>query len=62
MNDEDRELLIGIYIQLSRVLDALYVIAGPVEGKKLNDTHTAGNLLSSEPFLRIEDDEAVNDE
>lgn len=59
MNDDDRQLLGAIYVQLSRILDALYVIAGEEKGNKLNSLHAGGGILSSEPLLVIneEDDE-----
>jgi hypothetical protein len=57
MDEQDRELLGAIYVQLSRILDALYVIAGPEKGEKLNSLHAGGGILSSEPLLIIAEDD-----
>lgn len=57
MNDDDRQLLGAIYVQLSRILDALYVIAGPEKSEKLNSLHAGGGILSSEPLLVINEEE-----
>lgn len=48
---EEFDLQGAIFVQLSRILDALYVIAGPEQGQKLSELHAAGRLLSPEPYL-----------
>jgi hypothetical protein len=51
MSEPDNEILLAIFVQLSRILDALYVIAGPEQAKKLDELHSSGGLLSSDPYL-----------
>lgn len=59
MTDEERDdVLLGIFIQLSRVLDALYVIAGEEKSKKLDNMHREGVIMSSDPVLKFEEDES----
>ena len=57
MSEEERDdVLLGIFIQLSRVLDALYVIAGPEESRKLDNLHRDGGTLSSDPYIKYEEE------
>jgi hypothetical protein len=58
--DDQSELLMAMYVQLSRILDALYVIAGKEEGPKLDQLHSAGGLLSSDPYLIAKDENETN--
>jgi len=57
MTEEERDdVLLGLFIQLSRILDALYIIAGPEQSKKLDNLHREGGLLSSDPYMKYEDE------
>lgn len=57
---DDNQILMAIYVQLSRILDALYIIAGPEQAKKLDELHSRGGLLSSEPLLIASEDEETD--
>jgi hypothetical protein len=57
MTEEERDdLLLGIFIQLSRVLDALYILAGPEKSNQLDSLHRDGGLLSSDPYIKYGDE------
>lgn len=54
---EQNELLGGIFVQLSRILDTLYVMSGEQNSSRLDTLHRAGGILSSEPLLIIPEGE-----
>ena len=56
MNEEDKDnILLGIYVQLSRIYDLLLV--GPEADKKeIVEIHTQGRLLGPPPMLPPDED------
>jgi hypothetical protein len=61
MSEENDNILLGIYIQLSRVYDMLMVIADGVgkgeEALEIRDLHEEGKILTPPPSL-VEDEDA----
>jgi hypothetical protein len=54
MTDEPEvtdDIQFAIYVQLSRILDALYISLGPTEGKRLSEIHASGKLVGPDPYL-----------
>jgi hypothetical protein len=61
MSEENDNILLGIYIQLSRVYDMLMIIADGVgkgeEALEIRDLHSEGKILTPPPSL-VEDEDA----
>lgn len=61
MPEEDNNILLGIYIQLSRVYDMLMIIADGVgkgeEALEIKALHESGRILTPPPSL-VEDEDA----
>jgi hypothetical protein len=61
MSEENDNLLLGIYIQLSRVYDMLVLIADGVgkgeEALEVRNLHEQGKILTPPPSL-VEDEDA----
>lgn len=61
MSEENDNILLGIYIQLSRVYDMLMLIADGVgkgeEALEVRNLHEQGNILTPPPSL-VEDEDA----
>lgn len=61
MSEENNNLLLGIYIQLSRVYDMLVLIADGVgkgeEALEVRNLHEQGKILTPPPSL-VEDEDA----
>ena len=60
MSEESDNILLGIYIQLSRVYDLLMIIADGVgkgsEALEIRDLHESGKILTPPPSL-VEDED-----
>jgi hypothetical protein len=50
-HEELMEMLGGIFVQLSRVYDALMFVVSPEHQKVLDDMHSKGELFASPPSL-----------
>jgi hypothetical protein len=61
MSEENDNILLGIYIQLSRVYDMLMIIADGVgkgeEALEIRNLHEQGHILTPPPSL-VEDEDA----
>jgi hypothetical protein len=57
LSGEDKDLLLALYFNSRRVLDALYVLLGPEKSKKLQEIHEAGEFLSIDPFVDQDSDD-----
>lgn len=61
MSEENDNILLGIYIQLSRVYDMLMLIADGVgkgeEALEIRNLHAEGKILTPAPSL-VEDEDA----
>lgn len=60
-NEEQYNIMLGIYIQLSRVYDMLMIIADGVgkgeEALEIRNLHNEGKILTPPPSLVEDDDE-----
>jgi hypothetical protein len=52
------DLQFATFVQVSRILDALYILLGPENGEKLKKHHEAGGLFSPDPYLVVPDEPA----
>ena len=52
----DQELLMGIFVQMSRILDILYVVLDKLDGDAvaMREYHSDGKILSPEAWLDVD--------
>jgi hypothetical protein len=64
-HEELMEMLGGIFVQVSRMYDALMFLVTPEQQKTIDDLHSRGELFASPPSLKEKawgEDEAVSDQ